>query len=244
MPQFALGIITPTYNEGDNVRELIQQVYETVTELALPTLYLIVDDNSQDSTRNIVEEMIKEINDPNFVIKLYRRPGKMGLASAYIEGINMIKSECECIVSMDGDLSHPPRYLKEMMNSINGGADLVIGSRYVAGGSIRGWGLFRLFLSRIGSLYSSFVLWSKIHDFTGGYNMYRSSIFDRLDLNKIKAEGYLFQIEMKYRISQLGFKVVEVPIEFVDRVAGQSKISRRIILEAFFGIWKLKFNRL
>lgn len=240
--QYQLGIITPTYNEAGNIRDLIQQIYEQASALQIKTQYLIIDDNSQDSTRQIIEEMIEEINDPNFVITLHRRTGKMGLASAYVTGIKMLKNSCDVIVTMDGDLSHSPRYLAEMLPAMSKGSDLVIGSRYVAGGGISGWSTWRLLLSRLGSLYAQIILTTPIKDFTGGYNMYRSAIFDTLDLSTIQAEGYMFQIEMKYRISKLGFQIIEIPIIFTDRIAGESKISKKIIFEAFFGVIKLRLG--
>jgi dolichol-phosphate mannosyltransferase len=244
MTRFDLGVVVPTYNEKGNIEVLLPKIKQVCQTANLKTLVLVMDDNSPDGTVDLVRKLIGQLNSENFEIRCEVRPKKMGLASAYIQGFEQIRGETEFVLSMDADLSHDPIYTPEFIKTAKSGYDYVIGSRYIQGGGVIGWGLYRRFISRMGSLYATLITGVDIRDFTGGFNLYRSSLFDTLSLGKVKAEGYLFQIEMKYRLAKLGFKYKEFPIVFTDRVVGQSKISRRIVMEAFLGVVKLRLTKI
>jgi dolichol-phosphate mannosyltransferase len=238
----SIGIVIPTFNESESITLLLTQVSYAVTKLGKKVAILVMDDNSPDGTSKIVRDFI-EFNDNSLLsVKLRVREKKMGLASAYKQGFATLKDDCEYLMSMDADLSHKPEYLLDFWSKATEGKDMVIGSRNIRGGSVEDWALHRKLISKLASVYCRIILWTNIHDFTGGYNLYKSSIFDTLSFSDIQAEGYLFQIEMKYRISQLGFSFCEIPIVFPDRIHGKSKFSKKIIFEAFLGVWKLKFN--
>jgi len=204
---------------------------------------LIMDDNSPDGTAQVVTNFIKENQSIYLELELKVRPGKMGLSSAYKQGFEYLKNGVEYLLSMDADLSHDPKYIPNFLNEAKKGYDLVIGSRYVNGGGVVNWGPVRKFISRFGSFYAGLILGGKINDYTGGYNFYKSSLFNSLDINRIQAQGYLFQIEMKYSFFKMGKKITEIPIIFHDRVDGKSKLSKSIVFEAFFGVPKLKFKK-
>jgi dolichol-phosphate mannosyltransferase len=244
MKKYKLGIVTPTYKEKGNIAELVQRTHDACVKAGIKAVHLIMDDNSPDGTADEIRDWISKINDENYELRIHVRPGKMGLASAYTQGFEMIKDEAEYLLSMDADLSHKPEYIGELLSKAAEGYDLVIGSRNIPGGSVKGWKMLRILISRNGSRYTRTLLGVKIYDFTGGYNLYKTEIFDKLDLNTIKAQGYLFQIEMKYTVAKLGFKFAEIPIEFPDRTHGHSKISKKIIIEAFLGVPKLRFKKI
>ncbi len=244
MFEFKLGIVVPTYNEKDNILELLEQIKEQVEIHDIQTLVLVMDDNSPDGTANLVKLHAARLQAERLKIEVNVRPGKEGLASAYKQAFSKIKNRVEFLLEMDADLSHQPKYFPKFISLAETGFDLVIGSRYVSGGGVEDWTWDRKLISRLGSFYSNLILWSNIQDFTGGYNLYRSSIFDKLNINSLKAEGYLFQIELKYRTKKLGFNVVESPIVFSDRSRGQSKMSRGIFWEAFIGVVKLRLGLL
>jgi dolichol-phosphate mannosyltransferase len=239
MYKYKLGVVIPTYNESGNIYKLIKEVTETLINANIDSIILVVDDNSPDGTGDIVKKLIQEKTQSCVDVSILERSGKNGLASAYIEGFTKLKEQAQYLCEMDGDFSHQPKYLPIFIEKAELQNDLVIGSRNIKGGEVIGWGKFRMLISKAGSLYSMVILHTKIYDFTGGYNLWRSSMFDTLDLQKIKAEGYLFQIEMKYKASKLGFKFEEVPIVFVDRVNGHSKFNKKIILEALLGVLRL-----
>lgn len=242
MKQFQLGIVIPTYNERDNISELLSQIHKECTQNNIKTLVLIMDDNSPDQTSKVAEETGAKLHSESFEVRVSVRPTKMGLASAYIQGFEKIKHEVEYLLSMDADLSHQPKYIKDFIGKAKEGYELVIGSRYVKDGGVKGWGKHRLLLSRGGSLYCRILLGVGINDFTGGYNLYASKMFDEFDINSIKAQGYLFQIEMKYNLVKRGYKFTEIPIVFPDRIHGVSKISKNIIVEALMGVVRLRFK--
>jgi len=244
MPKtFTLGIVVPTYKEKENITELLTQIKEEVEAHKIKTVVLVMDDNSPDGTADIVRAIIENNKSSFLSIRLHVRPGKMGLGSAYTTGLTMLQPESEYLQEMDADLSHRPQYLHVFLEKAQSGYDAVFGSRYVLGGGIENWGPVRKFISFGGSLYSRAVLGVGISDFTGGYNLYKATVFDTIKLDEIGAEGYLFQIEMKYKTARSGLKYTESPIIFPDRAQGKSKFDKRIFLEAITGVWKLRFGK-
>ena len=234
-----LLILIPTYNEKDNVNEIVNLIYENLKNLWEITSILFIDDNSPDGT--VVEIINISKRFENGKINLIKRPGKLGLGSAYIEGFKWgIKNNFNYILQMDADLSHNPFYINEIFKECKN-FDFIIGSRYVIGGGVKNWGIFRKLLSRGGSLYSKIILGCPINDLTGGFNLWKRNVLENLNLDKIISNGYSFQIEMKYRAYKKGFSFKEVPIIFDDRTKGKSKMSRKIFLEAVINVWKLRY---
>ena len=228
-------IVMPTYNEVDNLRAIIAAVH-----VELPAAHLlVVDDGSPDGTGALADEMAAA--DPR--IHVLHRSGKLGLGTAYIAGFRYaIRERYDYVFAMDADFSHDPRYLGELLAAARAGAGLAIGSRYVAGGGTRNWGLGRKILSRGGGLYARTILGIKVKDLTAGYKCFRREVLEALDLDAVRSEGYSFQIELTYRTIKAGFRVVELPIVFEDRRVGQSKMSRRIMLEALGVVWRLRLG--
>ncbi len=228
-------IVMPTYNEVDNLRAIIAAVH-----VELPAAHLlVVDDGSPDGTGALADEMAAA--DPR--IHVLHRSGKLGLGTAYIAGFRYaIRERYDYVFEMDADFSHDPRYLGELLAAARAGAGLAIGSRYVAGGGTRNWGLGRKILSRGGGLYARTILGIKVKDLTAGYKCFRREVLEALDLDAVRSEGYSFQIELTYRTIKAGFRVVELPIVFEDRRVGQSKMSRRIMLEALGVVWRLRLG--
>ena len=241
---YKLGIVIPCYNESLNIYELLVQIDEVVSYNKVKTLVLVVDDASPDQTAKIVREIIGNNQSGFLDIQVMERAGKLGLGTAYIQGISKIVDQCEFVMEMDADLSHQPKYIMDFLKAAEqNNLDLVIGSRYVKGGGIENWDFKRKAISRFGSLYAKIILGVNINDFTGGYNMFRSDFIKRINLlSQIQSIGYLFQIEMKYRSVCTKARFVEIPIIFPDRINGVSKMSGSIIKEAAIGVFKLKFD--
>ncbi len=228
-------IVIPTYNEVENLKLLIDQVLVVTPEA---TEILVVDDGSPDGTG----EVAKQLSQSNSRVHLLERAKKMGLGSAYVAGFRWgIEKNFEALIEMDADFSHDPKYLSQMLSGLEKN-DVVMGSRYVEGGGTQNWGLFRKILSRGGSLYSRLILGAPIRDFTGGFNGWKRPVLDAIELGSLRSDGYSFQIELKYRAFKKNFKMTEFPILFVDRKLGQSKMSRRIVLEALKRVWQFRFN--
>jgi len=218
-------VVIPTYDEAENVADVVGRVHAAVPEVHV----LVVDDASPDGTGDIVEQLAA--SDPN--LHLLRRAGKAGLGSAYRAGFRWgAAGGFDVLVEMDADLSHDPAALPSLLARIEDGADLVIGSRYVPGGSIPDWSWHRKALSRWGNRYAGAVLSLDVADSTAGYRAYRADALAGIDLDSVRADGYGFQIEMAYRVAQNGGRIDEVPIAFTDRVRGTSKMSGRIVVEA------------
>lgn len=216
----------PTYNEAATIDEVIRRV-----KAAAPAVdVLVVDDSSPDGTAAIAEATGRDVSGVDVLV----RPGKSGLGSAYRDGFRRGReSGYDVLVEMDSDFSHDPNVLPSLLAAIESGADLAIGSRYVAGGSIPdNWGWHRKALSKYGNRYSAAVLGLRVHDATAGYRAYRGEMIDRIDVDTVRADGYGFQIEMAYRVARAGGTIVEIPIQFVDRTVGESKMSSRIVVEA------------
>ncbi len=229
-------VITPTYNERENLEHFVEGVLRWMPEAHV----LIVDDASPDGTGDVADRLAA--SDPR--VKVMHRPGKRGIGTAYVQGFQRGLAEgYDVFFEMDADLSHDPAHLPAFLKAFERGADVVIGSRNIPGGGVTGWGAGRHFLSKGGSFYSRTILGLPIRDLTSGYKAFRASVLRAIDLDGIRSEGYSFQIELTYRAIKRGFAVVEVPIHFVDRKNGQSKMSSRIFAEAITMVWKLRFER-
>lgn len=230
-------LVIPTYNEKENIQKIIPAVQKFDLGLDI----LVVDDNSPDGTSTIVKKIAEKYQKDR--IYVLDRKGKEGLGKAYIAGFNWaLDHKYDVIIQMDADFSHDPKYLKEMLEQIKD-YDLVIGSRYVKGGGTRGWTIDRKIISRGGGLYSKTILGTKVNDLTGGFKCWRADLLKSIGLNKITSNGYSFQIEMNYRAEKNGAKIKEIPIIFVDRNVGQSKMSKKIVWEAIWKVWKLRFAK-
>jgi glycosyltransferase involved in cell wall biosynthesis len=224
-------VVLPTYNEASNIVEVLRRLREAVPDAGV----LVVDDASPDGTAAIVEEQATLLGD----VRVLRRPAKSGLGSAYRDGFNLGMDEgADILVEMDSDLSHDPADLPSLLAAVAHGADLAIGSRYVPGGRIPNWSWHRTMLSRWGNRYAAGALGLAVNDSTSGFRAYRATALKAIDLSEVHADGYGFQIEMTYRLVRRGGRVVEVPIAFVDRVRGRSKMSNRIVIEALVLVTK------
>lgn len=229
-------IIIPTYNEVENLPLLLKQIFFYAPE----TDVLIIDDHSPDGTGELAEEMRKQ----HPQIAVLHRPGKLGLGTAYIAGFKYaIQHGYDAAFEMDADFSHDPRYLPDFLQAIQH-ADLVIGSRYILGGSTPNWSFTRRLISGSGNIFARFMLAIPVHDCTGGFRCYRRQVLQSIDLDAIQSRGYAFQIELTYRVLKQGFKIVETPITFLDRRLGKSKMSRQIIIEAFTYVLRTRFTTL
>lgn len=229
-------VIIPTYNELENITDLIPDILNRYKNLDLDIL--VVDDNSPDGTGNYIEDLSKSENR----VKLIRRSGKLGLGSAYIEGFKYaLKNSYDYIFEMDADYSHSPKEIKNFLKAIKSN-DLVLGSRYVSGVNVVNWPIKRLLLSYFANKYTRIITGLPVHDATGGFKCFRRTVLEKIDLNKIKSNGYTFQIEMTFKAWKKGFSIGEIPIIFIDRTAGQSKMSRKIVREAIFMVWKLRIR--
>lgn len=229
-------VVIPTYNEIENIRAII----EAVMDLNMPFDVLVVDDNSPDGTATEVEKLMEEHTGR---IHLLKRAGKQGLGTAYIAGFKWaLANAYDYILEMDADFSHNPKDLVRLFEACaEGGADLAIGSRYVKGVNVVNWPLGRVLMSYFASKYVQLVTGMKVNDATAGFVCYRAEVLKTIDLDQIHFKGYAFQIEMKYTAKLCGFKLVEVPIVFVNRVKGISKMNSSIFGEAFFGVLKLRW---
>jgi dolichol-phosphate mannosyltransferase len=228
-------IVTPTYNERANLERFVAEVRRLAPHADL----LIVDDNSPDGTGDIADDLARR--DPK--IKVLHRAGKLGLGTAYIEAFRKGLAEgYDLFFEMDADLSHDPKYLPDFFRALSNGADVVVGSRNIPGGAVEGWGPGRQFLSKGGSLYSRIILGVRVHDLTTGYKAFTRQALHAIDLDTVRSNGYSFQIEMTFRALKCALRVVEVPIVFVDRTLGQSKMNGKIFREAIGIVWKLRYE--
>lgn len=231
-------VIIPTYNEKENIEKMVRKVFSLPKDFHI----LIVDDGSPDGTADIVKNLMQE-----FIGQLHieERSGKMGLGTAYIHGFKWaLARDYGYVFEMDADFSHNPEDLVRLYKACaEDGADLSIGSRYVKGGKVKNWPLGRILMSYFASVYVRLVLWINIKDTTAGFKCYRRKVLETINLDKVRFVGYAFQIEMKYKATKLGFKVTEVPITFIDRQEGQSKMSTGIFKEAFWGVIQMRFGK-
>ncbi len=229
-------VIIPTYNELENIPKLIPVVLSQDESINI----LIVDDASPDGTGKFVEEEMKS----NPRLHLIKREKKMGLGTAYIAGFKYaLQNNFDFIFEMDADFSHDPNELKNFLTEINN-YDLVLGSRYIHGIRVLNWPMRRLLLSFFASVYTRVITGMPIRDATGGFKCFRRKVLEAIDLDKVKSNGYSFQIEMTFKAYKKGFKIKEIPIVFVDRIKGKSKMSKKIVREAVFMVWKLRLRQI
>lgn len=225
-------IVIPTYNESENIERLVRLVLGMETGVRL----LIVDDGSPDGTGEIADRLAGEFEE----VEVLHRKEKMGLGSAYLDGFSRaLDAGMDVVMEMDADFSHDPRYIPMFLSSINE-HDLVIGSRYVPGGGIQNWSIWRELVSMGGNLYARTLTGMQVKDATSGYRCFRREVLEAIDFSRIEASGYAFQVEMAYVAWRMGFDVFEIPIIFTDRRVGQSKMSRRIIWEGITVVARLK----
>jgi dolichol-phosphate mannosyltransferase len=228
-------ICLPTYDERDNLPRMVEALAGVLRE---GDRILVIDDDSPDGTGRIADELAAR----HLFLDVLHRPRKEGLGRAYVDGFRRALADgAELVLEMDCDFSHDPADVPRLVAAAEGGADLVLGSRYVPGGAVRNWGLLRRAVSRGGSLYTALFLHMGVKDPTGGFKCFRREVLERLDLGAITPRGYAFQIETTYRAKRAGFRVVEIPITFVDRQVGRSKMSKGIVLEA---VWRVPLLRL
>ena len=243
-----LLIAIPTYNEAENIERFIKAVFESLQSVTQSVTVdgnvnldaagiLVVDDNSPDGTAGIVENLIEVYPER---LHLLKRPGKQGLGTAYLAAFDWgLSRGYDVFLEMDADFSHNPSYIPAMLKEIET-HDVVIGSRNVSGGGVEGWSFLRNFISKGGSLYARLVLGCTIKDLTGGFNMWTKAALERINLSGVISKGYSFQVEMKFRAYSAGCSVKEIPIIFVDRKLGKSKMSKKIFVEALLNMWKIK----
>lgn len=230
-------IILPTYNERENLAGIVQDIFSVgIRDLRI----IIVDDNSPDGTGQIANELAAN----NSNIEVIHRSKKEGLGRAYVTGFKKALAEADnqYIFEMDADFSHQPKYLPDFLEKA-GEADLVLGSRNIAGGGVENWGMLRRFISWLANITIRIILGVPIKDLTGGYKCWQRHVLEQLDLDQVESSGYNFQIEMTYKAYKKGFKIVETPIVFIERRAGQSKFSLGIIFESFWRVLKLRFSK-
>jgi dolichol-phosphate mannosyltransferase len=228
-------VITPTYNERENLHAFLDALFAVAPQVDV----LVVDDHSPDGTGELADEVAAR--DPR--VRVRHRAGKLGLGTAYLEGFRWALAEgYDVVFEMDTDLSHDPRYVPEFIRAIEAGADVVVGSRNIPGGGVEGWGPGRHLVSKGGSVYARSILGLDVRDLTSGFKAFTRDALERIDLDGVKSNGYSFQIELTYRAVLRGLRVAEVPILFVDRRAGASKMSRKIFAEAVVMVWKLRLD--
>ena len=229
-------VIIPTFNEIEN----IQRMLDTMMSLEPEFNVLIVDDGSPDGTAKVVKENQKKHDR----IHLLGRSGKLGLGTAYIAGFHWaLERGYDLIYEMDCDFSHNPNDLVRLREACINGAGVAVGSRYTRGGKVSNWPVGRILMSYFASVYVNIILWLGVRDSTAGFKCYRREVLERIDLSRIQFIGYAFQIEMKYNARQLGFSIEEVPIIFIDRELGTSKMSMNIFREAFLGVLQMRFRK-
>lgn len=229
-------VVTPTYNEADNIEKFIGLVLRQDPNIEV----LVVDDNSPDGTGNVVEKL--RTGNPR--IHIIHRPSKMGLGTAYVEGFRFaLTNSFDYVFEMDADFSHNPDEIPEFLNKIEN-CDLVVGSRYTNGVRVINWSIRRLILSYGANVYTRIITGMPIKDATGGFKCFRRRVLEAINLDAIHSNGYAFQIEMNFKTWAKGFKLLEHPIIFIDRRSGVSKMSKKIIYEAVFMVWKLKFQKI
>jgi dolichol-phosphate mannosyltransferase len=229
-------IIIPTYNERENIQRLLEPVLSVDPGIEV----LIIDDNSPDGTGELVDKIVSS----NSRVHVLHREGKLGLGSAYRDGFRYaLEHDYELVFEMDADFSHDPRYLPDFLEEAKD-SDLVVGSRYVSGVNVVNWPMRRLLLSYGASFYTRMITGMPIKDPTGGFKCFHRRVLESLDLSRIQSDGYSFQIEVNFKVWRKKFKIKEIPITFVDRHSGTSKMNRKIVVEAVWMVWWLKIQAL
>ena len=229
-------IIVPTYNELENIRRLLPELMALGPDIRV----LVVDDNSPDGTGKLADELAAEYDR----ISVLHRPGKLGLGSAYVAGFKYaVQQDVDCVFEMDADFSHDPAMIPRFIEEI-ASCDVVIGSRYISGINVVNWPMSRLLLSYFANIYTRVVTGMSIRDTTSGYKCFRREVLENIDLDNVRSDGYAFQIEMNFRCWRKGYRIREIPIIFVDRRSGTSKLSQGVINEAVWIVWWLRLQRL
>ncbi len=229
-------IIVPTYNELENIRRLLPELMALGPDIRV----LVVDDNSPDGTGKLADELAAEYGR----IGVLHRPGKLGLGSAYVAGFKYaVQQDVDCVFEMDADFSHDPAMIPRFIEEI-ASCDVVIGSRYISGINVVNWPMSRLLLSYFANIYTRVVTGMSIRDTTSGYKCFRREVLENIDLDNVRSDGYAFQIEMNFRCWRKGYRIREIPIIFVDRRSGTSKLSQGVINEAVWIVWWLRLQRL
>jgi dolichol-phosphate mannosyltransferase len=233
----SVWVVIPTYNEAANIDSIVRAADAELERAASGEhRILVVDDSSPDGTGAIAESLSEELG----TVEVLHRPGKSGLGRAYLAGFrHALDAGADLVMEMDADFSHDPRYLGELISAAQD-ADVVLGSRYVKGGGVLDWGIARRVVSRGGCWYARLILGVHVNDLTGGFKCIRREVLETIDLGSVRAEGYVFQVEVTYRALLAGFRVKEVPIVFRDRTVGTSKMSARIALEAIWAVPRLR----
>ncbi len=232
----SVWVVIPTYNEAANIERMVRATLAQLERVAGEHRILMVDDNSPDGTGAIADSLAQKLHG----VEVLHREAKRGLGQAYLAGFaRALEGGAELVIEIDADFSHDPRYLGDLLEAAKD-ADLVLGSRYVAGGGVRDWGPLRRLLSRGGGLYARIILGVGVRDLTGGFKCIRREVLEAIDLDSVRAEGYVFQIEVTYRALLAGFRVREIPIVFRDRTEGASKMSARIAVEAIWLVPRLR----
>lgn len=238
-PRPAVWVCLPTYNEAENVERMVLALGEEFQEHSINGTVLVVDDGSPDGTGAIADRLAAAYP----WVRVLHRTEKEGLGKAYLAGFAVaLDGGAEYVMEMDCDFSHNPKDVHRLIGAAVDGADVVLGSRNIPGGGVENWPLSRRFISKGGSLYARTILHLRVRDLTGGFKCFRRHVLEKLDLSSIAAHGYMFQIEVTYRAIQAGFSVREVPIVFTDRVYGESKMTGRIVREAMWRVWGLRFS--
>ncbi len=229
-------IIVPTYNELENIRRLLPELMALGPDIRV----LVVDDNSPDGTGKLADELAAEYDR----VSVLHRPGKLGLGSAYVAGFRYaVQQDVDCVFEMDADFSHDPAMIPRFIEEI-ASCDVVIGSRYISGINVVNWPMSRLLLSYFANIYTRVVTGMSIRDTTSGYKCFRREVLENIDLDEVRSDGYAFQIEMNFRCWRKGYRIHEIPIIFVDRRSGTSKLSQGVINEAVWIVWWLRLQRL
>ncbi len=229
-------IIVPTYNELENIRRLLPELMALGPDIRV----LVVDDNSPDGTGKLADELAAEYGR----IGVLHRPGKLGLGTAYVAGFKYaVQQDVDCVFEMDADFSHDPAMIPRFIEEI-ASCDVVIGSRYISGINVVNWPMSRLLLSYFANIYTRVVTGMSIRDTTSGYKCFRREVLENIDLDNVRSDGYAFQIEMNFRCWRKGYRIREIPIIFVDRRSGTSKLSQGVINEAVWIVWWLRLQRL
>ena len=241
-----LAVLIPTYNEAQNIALLLEKIKSCISRLSLLRVVIyVIDDSSPDGTARVVEQIKASLETENFRIELLHRAQKQGLGKAYIDGFKTLLAQPDrpdYVLQMDADLSHHPESIPAFVEAMRAGADLVVGSRYIPGGSCPEWKWYRRALSVGGNRYARFVLGATVSDYTGGFNLFSTNLLQKLDFSKLDHSGYGFLIHLKYEASQLASKVTQVPIQFLDREHGVSKMPLNTIWRNFLMVLAIKLK--
>ncbi len=246
MQKLTLAILVPTYNEVENIELLLRAIATTQALHQNWNFHVyVLDDSSPDGTGAHVDKLTFELNRPGYTLQLLTRVKKEGLGKAYIFGFNYALNDQlirpDFVLQMDADLSHNPRYLSNFIEAFEAGAEVVLGARYIPGGGCPNWSWYRKLLSHGGNHYARLILGSEVHDYTGGFNAYTTSVLRAIALDKLDSAGYGFLIDLKFQMLKQRPRIIEIPIQFVDRQHGKSKMPLNTIFQNFFLVLKIKF---